>query len=229
MEFVFIESLRSGEVSIRRYWNRRWGQGLRLFGFRLAIGLPFLLLVVGWLALLLVPLLTGNAAPGIAAFVIGIPLIFLAALVYGVIDGFTTAFVVPLMIQNDSGVLAAWGRLWSSVKAEWKEYLAYALVAFGLGIVAAFLLSIVVGIGAVIVAIPFAILGGITYLALSFSTAGLVIIGVLAAVFVVALIVLAALAQVPVLAYLRYYALLVLGDIEPDFDLIPDRRPVEDE
>ncbi|WP_178917884.1 hypothetical protein [Natronomonas gomsonensis] len=229
MEFVFIESLRSGEVSIRRYWNRRWGQGLRLFGFRFAIGLPFLLLVVGWLALLLVPLLTGNAAPGIAAFLIGIPLIFIAALVYGVIDAFTTAFVVPLMIQNDSGVLAAWGRLWTSVKSAWKQYIAYALVAFGLGIVAAFLLSIVVGIGAVIVAIPFAILGGITYLTLSFSPAGLVIIGVLAAIFVVAVIVLTALVQVPVLAYLRYYALLVLGDIEPDFDLIPDRRPVDDE
>jgi hypothetical protein len=187
------------------------------------------LILVGWLALLFVPLLTGTGGPAIVGFALGIPLIFIAALVYGVVDSFTTAFVVPLMIQNDSGVLAAWGRLWSSVKAEWKQYLVYALVAFGLGIVAAFLMSIVLGIGAVIVAIPLAILAGVTYLALSFSsTAGLVIIGVLVAIFVVSFIVLAALVQVPVLAYLRYYALLVLGDIESDFDLIPDRRPVEE-
>jgi hypothetical protein len=229
MEFVFIESLRSGEVTIRRYWSQRWGQGLRLFGFRVAIGIPFLLILVGWLALLLVPLLTGSGGPAVLAFALGIPLIFIAALVYGVVDTFTTAFVVPLMIQNDSGVLAAWGRLWSSVKAEWKQYLAYALVAFGLGIVVAFLMSIVLAIGAVIVAIPLAILGGITYLALAFSTPGLVIIGVLTAIFVVAVIVLTALVQVPILAYLRYYALLVLGDIEPEFDLIPDRRPAADE
>jgi len=34
----------------------------------------------------------------------------------------------------------------------------------------------------------------------------------------------AALVQVPVQAYLRYYALLVLGDVEPEFDLVPDQR-----
>ena len=33
-----------------------------------------------------------------------------------------------------------------------------------------------------------------------------------------------ALAQVPVVAYLRYHALLVPGDIEGGLDLIPDRR-----
>jgi hypothetical protein len=30
--------------------------------------------------------------------------------------------------------------------------------------------------------------------------------------------------QVPVHTYLRYYALLVLGDVEPDLDLVPDQR-----
>jgi hypothetical protein len=229
MEFVFIESLRSGEVSIRRYWSRRWGQGLRLFGFRVAIGIPFLLMIIGWLVLLLIPLLTDSGSPSIVAFFVGIPLIFLAALLYGLINSFTTVFVVPIMVKDDSGVLAAWGRLWSSVKSAWKQYLVYAIVAFGLGIVAGFLTSIALGIGVLIVGIPLAILAGITYLALSFSTAGLVIFSVLAVVFIIAVIVLAALVQVPILAYLRYYALLVLGDIEPDFDLIPNRRPVEDE
>jgi hypothetical protein len=54
MEFVFIESLRTGDVSIRRSWSDRWRQGLRLFGFRIAIGLPALGLFVGWLAVLFV-------------------------------------------------------------------------------------------------------------------------------------------------------------------------------
>jgi len=60
MEFVLIESLRTGEVSIRRYWSRRWRQGLRLFVFRVAIGLPILALVAGWLALLVAPIVTGS-------------------------------------------------------------------------------------------------------------------------------------------------------------------------
>jgi hypothetical protein len=30
--------------------------------------------------------------------------------------------------------------------------------------------------------------------------------------------------QVPVQTYLRYYALLVLGDVESSFDIVPDRR-----
>jgi hypothetical protein len=34
----------------------------------------------------------------------------------------------------------------------------------------------------------------------------------------------AALVQVPVVTYFRYYALLVLGDTDADLDLIPERR-----
>lgn len=33
-----------------------------------------------------------------------------------------------------------------------------------------------------------------------------------------------ALVHVPILTYLRYYALLVLDDIEESFDLIPEQR-----
>jgi hypothetical protein len=37
-------------------------------------------------------------------------------------------------------------------------------------------------------------------------------------------LVVAALVGMPVQAYLRYYAMLVLGDVDPDLDLIPDQR-----
>ncbi|SNR57511.1 hypothetical protein SAMN06264855_11723 [Halorubrum vacuolatum] len=50
MEFVLIESLRTGEVSLRQEWSQRWRQGLRLFGFRIVIGLPMIVLFVGWVA-----------------------------------------------------------------------------------------------------------------------------------------------------------------------------------
>jgi len=72
---------------------------------------------------------------------------------------------------------------------------------------------------------PFAIVGAVVYLTLSASsTVGLVLLGLVAVLFALALVVLWALVQVPVVTYLRYYALLVLGDIEPAFDIIPERR-----
>lgn len=227
MEFVFVESLLSGDVSVRRYWGRRWKQGLRLFGFRFAIGLPFLLLVVGWMAILLVPLLLGgDPILPVGAFLLGIPVVFLVGVVYGAVNTFTTVFVVPLMIRDDSGVLAGWRRLWPSVKAEWKQYLGFAVAWFGLTIGTGLVASIAVGIAAIALLIPIGVLAAVAYFAIGFSTtAGLVVVGVLAVIFVVAMLVVTALVQVPILTYLRYYALLVLGDIEPEFDLVADRRP----
>jgi hypothetical protein len=218
-------------VSIRRSWSDRWRQGLRLFGFRIAIGLPALGLFVGWLALLFVPLFTGrDPIVPFGAFLLGIPIVFLVGVVYGVMAGFTTVFVVPLMIQHDSGVLAAWRRLWGSIRVEWKQYLAYAVIGFFLTMAAGVLASIVLGIAALVLLIPFAIVAGITHVTVSLSsTVGLAVLIGLAVLFATIMISLWALVQVPIVTYLRYYALLVLGDIEESFDIIPDRRAAIEE
>jgi hypothetical protein len=226
MEFVFVESLRNERVRIRRYWSDRWRQGLRLFGFRIALALPVLALVVGWLAVAFLPMLAGADSPGfsVGVFLLGVPVVIVVSLVFAAIHSFTTMFVVPLMIQRDSGVLAGWRRLWASIKREPKQYLAFAVIGLVLTLVVGLVASIAVGIAAIVVAIPFAILGVVVYLALSFSTAGTVLLAVLVAGFLLAMAVVWALIQVPVVSYVRYYALLVLGDIEADFDIIPDQR-----
>lgn len=226
MEFVFIESLRTGDVAIREYWSNRWRQGLRLFGFRILITIPVLAIGLGWMAAFLLPIVLGIGEPRIAVgtFLVGLPVLFVLGLVFGIISAFTTVFVVPLMIQHDSGVLTAWGRLWGSIKAAWKQYLAYAVIGFILTIATGLLASLLLGLVALVLLIPLGILGALTYVTLAFSTAGIAIFAILAIVFVIAMVVVWAVVQVPVLAYLRYYALLVLGDIESDFDVIPDRR-----
>ncbi|SMO50360.1 DUF7544 domain-containing protein [Halorubrum cibi] len=231
MEFVLIESLRTGEVSIRHHWRRRWRQGLRLFGFRIAIGLPMLALVLGWLALLFVPLLTGRGlAVPFVAFLAGIPVLFVVGVGYGLVSGFTTVFAVPVMIRFDSGVLAAWRRLWGSIRAEWKQYLAYAVIAFLLTVAVGLIASIAVGIVAILLAVPFVVVAGIVHVSVSLSsTVGFAALVGLAVVFGLLMIIIWALAQVPVVTYLRYYALLVLGDIEASFDLVSDRREAADE
>ncbi len=230
MEFVLIESLRTGEVSLRRHWRRRWRQGLRLFGFRIAIGLPMVALFAGWLALLFVPILIGrDLTVPFTAFLVGIPVVFIITVLFALVSGLTTVFVVPLMIQSDSGVLAAWRRLWGSIKASWKQYLAYVVIGVLLTVAAGIIASIAVGVVATMLLIPVLIVVAITHVTVSLSsTAGIVVLIALAVVFGSATLVVWTLAQVPVVTYLRYYALLVLGDIEESFDVLSTpRSPVE--
>jgi hypothetical protein len=146
MEFVLVESLRTETVAVRRYWSRRWPQGLRLFGFRVVLGavvLGSVLAVVGPLVLSALDL-----GPSVA------------------VSGALLLVLVPLVL----------------------------LLALGFGL---FLLA---------------------------EPVGIVVLAVVGLLFLLAALVVVAVAGVPVVTYLRYYALLVLGDIEPAFDLVPDQR-----
>jgi hypothetical protein len=232
MEFVFVECLREETVAVRRFWSRRWRQGVRLFAFRIAIGL----LVLGGVAVLLLPVLAplfdvgpfGGVGGGvsIALLVLLVPVFVLFALIAGLVEAFTTAFVVPIMILEDRNVLPAWRRLWSTITAQWQQYLAYAVAAFLLGLVGGLLVGIGVLIGAVVLLAPFGLLAaiGVALYVLVSELAGIVVVAVVAFAYFLAVLALAALVQVPVLTYLRYYALLVLGDVDPDLDLIAERR-----
>jgi len=227
LEFVLVESLRSREVTVRRYWGLRWRQGLRLFGFRLALGGSFLVVLGAWLAVVLSPVLFDADTSGLwlAVLLVGLPLVLVVGLVVAVVYQFTTVFVVPVMIEKDSGVLAAWRGFWPTLRREWREFLVYALVAAVLTGVLGLAVSLALGVVTLVALVP---LGGVALLAhltvsLS-STAGLALLVVLGGVFVVVLAGSWAALQVPVVAYLRYYALFVLGDCEPAFDLIPAQR-----
>jgi hypothetical protein len=229
MEFVFVESLREEEVTIRRYWSRRWRQGLRLFGFRLVLGLA----VLGSVLLLAAPFvlpflgvtpLGGGLAP--ALLVVLLPLFLVLALVAGLVNGFTTVFVVPVMVLEDCGVLAGWRRLWPTITSQWTQYLAYAVAGFVLSILGGILAGVVTALLALVLLVPFGVLfafavGLFAFVAEPLGIGAFVVVGVL---FVLAVIAVAALVQVPVQTYLRYYALLVLGDVEAEFDVVPEQR-----
>jgi hypothetical protein len=226
MEFVFVESLRSETVAVRRYWRRRWRQGIRLFGFRLVVGL----LVFGGVVLLSLPLLlplVGGVAGGVAVALLFVllPVFLVLAVAVGLINGFTTVFVVPIMVLEDCGVLAGWRRLWPTITAQWTQYLAYAVASLFLTMLGGLVVGVAAAVLAALLLLPFGLLFavGIGLLAVAepLGIAALVVVGLLYGLAVAAA---AALVQVPVLAYLRYYALLVLGDVEPEFDLVPDQR-----
>ena len=226
MEFVFVESLRSEEVTIRRYWGRRWRQGVRLFVFRLVLGL-FVLGAVAIAAGAGFLLFDGGGPGAIAALVLLlVPLFVVVGIAVGLVNGFTTVFVVPIMVLTDCNVLAGWGRLWPTITDQWEQYLAYVVASFFLAIVGGILVAITVVVLALLLLVPFGLLFGVGIALIAFVSepvgiAVMVIVGIL---FGFAVLVVAALVQVPVQAYLRYYALLVLGDVEPALDLIPDQR-----
>ena len=58
----------------------------------------------------------------------------------------------------------------------------------------------------------------------SISVASAIVYGLLLALYVVLLLAVTAVLQVPLKTFTRYYELLVLGDIESDLDLVERRR-----
>lgn len=233
MEFVLVEALREEAVTVRASWRRRWRQGLRLFGFRLALGLLVLGSVAVLVALYLVPVVveTGpgaGAAPPVApvvALLLLLPMLLVLGLVVGLVNGFTTAFVVPIMLLEDVGVLDGWRRLWPTVTAQPWQYLAYALLSVVLSVAGGVLVALAAGIAAVLLLVPFGVLGLVGYgLSVVAQPVGIAVIAVVGLLFGLSVLAAVALARVPVATYLRYYALLVLGDVDADLDLVPERR-----
>lgn len=229
MQFVFIESLRSGEVTIRRYLGRRWGEGLRLLLFWILLGGAFLTLLLGWLAIVAWSFLSGGESSlSVLLFLAGLPIMIGAGVVFWVVNTFTTTFVVPIMIQTESGVLSSWGRLWSSIKTAWKQYLVFGLLWVALAFAIGFIFSFALIFINILVLIPLGIVGLALALATGFAPAASIALffgfGLL---FLAIVFAITSLVKVPIQTFLRYYALLVLGDIEPSLDLVPDRRSSE--
>ncbi|ELZ27639.1 hypothetical protein C475_06955 [Halosimplex carlsbadense 2-9-1] len=232
MEFAFVAALRDEEVRLRRSVARYWRRGLRLFGFRLAVW------VIGIAAAAAILLGTGAVLGGwpptvwsdgtiLTVVVLAIPVLGLGVLILGTLLGFTTVFVVPVMLAEDRGVLSAWRRFWGTLTAEPLEFLAYLVLSFLLGIGVSIAVGFLLVLLLIALAVPFLIVGapiGVALVAAGSGTAVGGLILVLVLLYGLLVLVGALLIQVPFQTFLRYYALFVLGDVEPDFDVIPDAR-----
>ncbi|PSP78412.1 hypothetical protein BRC81_07655 [Halobacteriales archaeon QS_1_68_20] len=226
MEFVLIESLRQETVSIRRYVSRRWRQGLRLFGFNVVLGVVAALVVGTLIAVALAPVvLLDSLALTAVALVAVVPAVLVAGVLAAAAFGFTSAFVVPAMVLEDCGVLAGWRRFLPVLRREYKEYVAFALVYVALLIIVGIVTGVAVGIGAILLVIPFGVVALIAVSLLgTASTAGIALLVVVGVLWLLSVIALFAFVQVPVVTFLRYYSLFLLGDTEESLDLIPERR-----
>jgi len=232
MEFAFVAALRDEEVRLRRSVGRYWRRGLRLFAFRLSVW------VVGIAAAAAILLGAGAALGGwpptvwsdgtiLTVVVLAIPVLGLGALILGTLLGFTTVFVVPVMLAEDRGVLSAWRRFWGTLTDEPLEFLGYLVLSFLLGIGVSIAVGFLLVLLLIALAVPFLVVGAPLGFALAAAGGGTAAAGaiiVLVLLYGILVFVGALLIQVPFQTFLRYYALFVLGDAEPDFDVIPDAR-----
>ena len=225
MEFVFVESLRRETVSVRRYWSDHWRLGARLFGFRLLLGVLTLGSFAALLAAVLSPAFYGNEGLAVGLALLSIPIFFVVGLGSGLIGGFTTNFVVPVMIAEGRPLLDSWRRFWPTLTGQWKQYAAYVGLSFIVQIAVGVLTTVAVLFGVVVAGVLFGVVvvAGVALLSVA-EVVGGALIAVAVSLFVVSVFAVALFVAVPLQTYTRYYALFVLGDSEAEFDLIAERR-----
>ncbi|QLG47468.1 efflux RND transporter permease subunit [Natrinema halophilum] len=222
MTFVFLESLRTSEIHIRRYFGDHLQRGLWLFLFRLGLGLLFAILLGAPVLVIVFFAMDGLGALTVGSILAFLPYAIVVGLLYGVTMQFTTAFVAPVMLIEDRGVLAAWRRFWTTARPNWAEYGIYLLLVWILRLVTGAVAWFVIGIAGLVLAIPFAVV--IATLVFLLGPIG-VILSIPVGLIGVALgLLLVGVVMAPIVTYFQYYALLLLGDTDADLDLIPDQR-----
>lgn len=238
MRFVFLDALRTDEVRVRRPFRRRFWMGIRFLLFNLVVGL---LLVAGVVMLVIALTAGGVAVLGaidppdlqLGAGVAGAVVLGLVALVLVVglvaFFHFTRAFVAPTMVATERGVLASWGRFWDVLRAEPWQFAVYLVVRLLLNIAVAIAAGIVTAVAGGVVVIGGLVVGLAIVLAFgglsaaTQSTAGLVAIGVVAALTLAVLLVLVILpVRIVVQTFLTGYELAVLGDADTDLAILAD-------
>lgn len=99
------------------------------------------------------------------------------------------------------------------------------MAAYVLSVAAGVLIGVAIAAVAIALSLPFGLLGVLGYGLFTVippvGVAALVLVGV---GLLLALLTGFAVVSVPVVTYLRYYALLVRGDTNADYDLIPGQR-----
>ncbi|AGB15679.1 hypothetical protein Halru_1061 [Halovivax ruber XH-70] len=226
LEFVLIEALRSGPVEIRAGVRAHGRKGLSLFAFRIALTVLALAIVAIPAALQLRPIDPSQPIDPIQRASLStlgglIVLALVVGLVYWIVMRLTTEFVVPVMLRTDSGVRAGWGRFLQPLRSNVGEYVVYLVLVTLVDFVGAIAVGIVTAAVGFVVAIPFVVLVVVAFFLGPLAIPSLI---VLAIVGLVTFLLLTAAIRMPLVVYVRYYALLVLGATDSTLDLIPDRR-----
>jgi hypothetical protein len=213
-QFVFVDCLSSGNISLSRTFGERTGKGLRLLLFNVGV----VAIAIAVIIAIAIGLFAGGGPSNIAAVLVFIPVILVLALIMGIILLFTIDFVVPVMVRDDCGVLEGWGRVYAFTTANLLQSFLYIVAKFILSIVAGIVMLILILISWAVIAIPFVAIGLALYAAFGI---GVMIVLVLLVPFLIIAIPVALVISVPFNTFFRYYSLLVLARFSPEHDLLP--------
>jgi hypothetical protein len=217
LQFVFVDMLRTGDIHIRPFFGERLGKGVRLFLFQVALTL---ILILAMMAFILMLVGIGGSGVGVAAFIlVFIPFVLIAALLFGIIFFLTTDFVVPIMIHEDCGVIEGWRRLFGAMSGQLWQIVVYIVTRLILGLIAGIVQAVIVILALLIIAIPFVLVGIVLLAAIQ---ANIVLLLALLIPYLIIVIPVALLIAVPFVTFFRYYGLLVLEGLAPEYRLLPE-------
>ena len=224
LRFVFYDDLQTDTVRLIKPAKRRFGQALRLYAFKIGLGL----LTVGPLAGLVVFFAVADIPVGLLVFAAAGLLTIGVMLLSTIVSRITNEFVVPTMVVTDSGVLDGWRRFWPVFRGQLSQFGVYLVVHFllllAVGIAQAILSVIVYGIvltigGVIGLVIVFGLFGGLS--AAASSTAAIVVLGLLALVTLLIGWVVLLPVQIAVLTYVTNYEVAMLAACDEELRLRP--------
>ncbi len=224
--FLLFESVLRRHCELSESWGRWQAQGLRYFGWQLALSI----LGLGVAAILFVPILLpliptlkshGTLGLGLVLAFLPMILVFMVfSLVMALIGVLTKDFVIPVMVVDNVGVIEGWRRLLEMMKAQKGSYAGYV----GMKIVLAIGASVVFGIASTIVAtmvmIPVGILAVVVVLlghgiGLGWNAVTITLAIVVGTILLAGLMYLIALVCVPVAVFFPAYAMYFFAERYP--------------
>ncbi|MFQ5809217.1 MAG: hypothetical protein ACE5JM_06330 [Armatimonadota bacterium] len=234
--FIFLESVITNEVRIRDSWGSNKAEGISYMWWRIGFGLLVLLVPAIFVGLPIAaavwPLVgargsaAANPGPILFAMVYGIGMIFVVAVVGGLISGMTRDFVLPIMYLRRIGALDGWRRFWPILCGKKKGFAIYFLLKIAFAIAAGIAAGIGGCLGIVVAAIPLAAIGALGYglvLLLGITAWEWWFLAVLIPVGFVLLLLLSYWMNcvlLPIPVYFQAYALKYLGFAEPELETI---------
>jgi len=224
LRFVFYDDLQTDTVRLTEPAKRRFGQALRLYGFKIGLQLLTVGPIAGLVAFFLLADIPVGPLVGVAAALA----VLAVVLVSTIVSRITSEFVVPTMVVTDSGVLDGWRRFWPVLREQLSQFGVYLVVHFllllAVGIARAILSILVYGIvltigGVIGLVIVFGVFGSVS--AVTSSTAALVVLGLLALVTLLIGWVVLLPVQIAVLTYVTTYEVAMLAACDAELRLRP--------
>lgn len=165
MEYVFVDSLVSNNVRLRKYFRSYLGKGFWLFMFRLLVAVAVIFLAIIMVLPVFLLMIGTAGSESWIGFMFSLLLLAVAIVMAAVISGALNSFInlsIPVSMYGSKSISAAFSRVLRTFRNDWKQIVLYWIGRAVLRIA----VGIAVGIVAIIVAVILLVVLGIVDLAL---------------------------------------------------------------